>query len=106
MYFTVNLAFWQVLKDKQPKLAGKVKPEYKQSTQTFDVCLYNNEKGPFEVPDKLKQVVGKLNEYRRPERKNVYNSPLIISKSQNNILVITSTAPWYYSSAGHIPYGC
>ena len=45
-----------------------------------------------EVPDKLKQVVGKLNEYRRPGRKNVYNSPPIISKSQNNILVINSTA--------------
>ena len=47
LHFTVNLAFWQLLKQYQPKLAKTFKPELKRIQQTFPVKMFDNTKGHF-----------------------------------------------------------
>ena len=44
--FTVNLAFWQLLKQYQPRLPKTVYPNMKRIEQTFPVKLFENTKGP------------------------------------------------------------
>ena len=44
--FTVNLAFWQILRQFKLKLAKVVNPNMKTNEQTFPVKLFKNVKGP------------------------------------------------------------
>ena len=39
LHFTINLAFWQLLKQYQPKLAKTIKPELKRIQQTFPIKM-------------------------------------------------------------------
>ena len=48
LHFTVNLAFWQLLKQYQPKLVRTIKPELKRLEQTFPVKMFDNTKGPLQ----------------------------------------------------------
>ena len=50
MRFTVNLAFWHILRQYKPKLAKTVMPNMNRIEQTFPVKLFENVKGPLQMP--------------------------------------------------------
>ena len=60
LWFTVNLAFWQLLKQYKPKLAKTINPDLKRIEQTFLVKLFDNEKGPLQLPYVLPDIVKRL----------------------------------------------
>ena len=45
--FTVNLAFWQIMRQYKPKLAKTVNPNMKRIEQTFPVKLFKNVKAHY-----------------------------------------------------------
>ena len=60
LHFTVNLAFWQLLKQYQPKLAKMINPDLKRIEQTFPVRMFDNTKGPLQMPSILPDIVKRL----------------------------------------------
>ena len=40
MKFTINLAFWEMLKKRSPNNASNIQPHYTKEVQTFSVDLY------------------------------------------------------------------
>ena len=57
LWFTVNLAFWQLLKQYKLKLAKMINPDMKRIEQTFLVKLFDNDKGPLKLPSVLPDIV-------------------------------------------------
>ena len=60
LQFTVNLAFWQLLKQYKLKLAKTINPDMKRIEQTFPVKLFDNNKGPLQLPSVLPDIVKRL----------------------------------------------
>ena len=56
MRFTVNIAFWQILRQYKPKLAKGINPNMKKIEQTFPVKLFENVKGPLQIPTALTDI--------------------------------------------------
>ena len=92
MYFTVNLAFWQYLHNFQPKLACKIKLSLKKTPQEFAVRLYNDDKGPLQVPSELKDIVAYLDQSGRKSKPEEFQIRPIFTRTHNNILLIGCTA--------------
>ena len=57
--FTLNLAFWQLLKQYKLRLAKSLYPDLKRIEQTFQVKLFENVKGPLQMPTVLTDTVYK-----------------------------------------------
>ena len=57
MKFTVNIAFWQILRQYKPQLAKAINPNMKKIEQTFPVKLFENVKGPLQIPTALTDIV-------------------------------------------------
>ena len=53
--------------------------------------MYDNEKGPLEIPGKLKQVVNKLNDMGKMPRTERDNVILLMTKSQSNMMILLMT---------------
>ena len=60
--FTVNLAFWQLLKQYKLTLAKMVHPDLKRTEQTFLVRLFDNTKGPLQMTSILPDIVKRWND--------------------------------------------
>ena len=39
--FTINLAFWEMFKERSPNSASNIQPQYTEEVQTFSVDLYD-----------------------------------------------------------------
>ena len=97
MYFTINLAFWQMCKERSPSSVSNIQPQYTEEVQTFVVSLY-------EVPGKILGHPTELETFmetmdidgnRIPtheEREAIQPLPFTIPRWLNNILVMTCTA--------------
>ena len=90
LHFTVNVAFWQLLKQYQPKLAKTINPELKRLEQTFPGRMFDNTKGPLQMPSTLPDIVKRLNEDGRKFRPSEINSPPICSKFKSNIITVVA----------------
>ena len=60
--FTVNLAFWWLLRKYKPKLAKSVNPDMKRIEQTFLVKLFESAKGPLQMLAVLTDIVKRFND--------------------------------------------
>ena len=86
--FAVNLAFWQILKQYKPKLAKTVNPNMKRIEQTFPVKLFENTKGPLQIPAVLTDIVKRFNDEGKKSRQSESSDTPIFSKYEPNILTI------------------
>ena len=90
LHFSVNLAFWQLLKQYQPKLAKTIKPELKRIQQTFPVKMFDNTKGPLKMPSELPEIVKKLNQMGKKTRPSEIKTPPIFSRFESNIVTVAT----------------
>ena len=88
--FAVNLAFWQILKQYKPKLAKTVNPNIKRYKQTFPVKLFENVKGPLQMPATLTDIVKRLDDEGKKSKQTGSRYTPIFFKYQSNILTIGS----------------
>ena len=88
--FTVNLAFWQILRQYKLKLAKVVNPNMKKIEQTFPVKLFENVKGPLQMPTALTDIVKKLNDEGSKSKQTESRYTPIFTKYESNILTIVS----------------
>ena len=88
--FTVNLAFWQLLKQYKPKLAKTVNPNMKRIEKTFPVKLFENTKGPLQVPAVLTDIVKRFDDEGKKSRQSESSYTPIFSKYESNILMIVT----------------
>ena len=88
--FMVNLAFWQILRQYKLKLAKIVNPNMKRIEQTFPVKLFENVKGPLQMPSALTDIVKRFNDEGSKSRQTDSRYTPIFSKYESNILTIVS----------------
>ena len=88
--FTVNLAFWQILRQYKPKLAKTVNPNMKRIEQTFPVKLFENVKGPLPMPAALTDIVKRFNDEGKKSKQTELSNTPIFSRYESNILTIVS----------------
>ena len=88
--FTVNLAFWQILRQYKPKLAKVVNPNMKKIEQMFPVKLFENVKGPLQMPTALTDIVKRLNDEGSKSKQTESRYTPIFTKYESNILTIVS----------------
>ena len=90
LHLMVNLAFWQLLKQYQPKLATTVNPGLKRIKQTFPVQMFDNTKGPLQMPSILPDIVKQLNEDSRKFQTREIKSTPIFSRFESNIVTVVT----------------
>ena len=78
--FTVNLAFWQILKQYKPRLAKSVNPNMKRIEQTFPVKLFENVKGPLQMPAALTDIVKRVNDEGKKSKQSESSHTPIFSQ--------------------------
>ena len=88
--FTVNLAFWQILRQYKPKLAKIVNPNIKKIEQTFPVKLFESVKGPLKMATALTDIVRRLNDEGTKLRQTESRYTPIFTKYESKILTIVS----------------
>ena len=88
MRFTVNLAFWQLLNQYKPTLVKRINPDLKRIEQTFQVKLFDNTKGPLQMPCVLPDIVKRLNDEGRRVRQSKSSYAPIFSKYESNIMTL------------------
>ena len=88
--FTVNLAFWQLLKHYKLRLAKSVNPNMKRIEQTFPVKLFENVKGPLQMLTVLTDIVKRFNDEGKKSKQSESGYTPIFSKYESNILTIVS----------------
>ena len=90
MRFTVNIAFWQILRQYKPKLAKGINPNLKKIEQTFPVKLFENVKGPLQIPTALTDIVKRLNDEGSKSRQENSKYTPLFTKYESNILTIVT----------------
>ena len=94
MEFVVNVAFYEILRQHNPKLVSKIKLNIKTKPQVFNVRLFGDTKGPLDQPTHLKEIISQIDETGHRECSQTQAKPreeTILSKTQSNILVIACT---------------
>ena len=87
---TVNLAFCQILKQYKPRLTKTVNPNMKRIEQTFPVKLFENAKGPLQMPAVLRDIVKRFNDEGKKSKHSESSYTPIFSKYESNILTIVT----------------
>ena len=96
MQFHINIAFWELLRKRSPKIAEQVQPQFTDHRQTFDVRLFEGKQKRLDQPtdlDIFMERIGK-NGKRIPIRNETDNKvPLmpLLPRWLNNVLVIVCT---------------
>ena len=86
--FMVNLAFWQMLKQYKLKLAKIVMPNRNRIEQTFPVKLFENVKGPLQMPTALTDIVKRLDDEGKKSKQTETKNTPIFSRYESNIMTI------------------
>ena len=97
MKFTINLAFWEMLKKRSPNSASNIQPQYAEEVQTFSVDLYDPKIGKLDQPVDLERFMETMGTdgQKMPtieEREAEQPMQKIMPRWLNNILVMTCTA--------------
>ena len=90
LQFTVNLAFWQLLKQYQLKLARTINPDLKRIEQIFPVRMFDNNKCPLQLPSVLPDIVKRLKKDGRKIKQSETNYAPIFSKFESNIVTLVT----------------
>ena len=93
MKFTINLAFWEMFKERSPNSASNIQRQYTEEMQTFSVDLYDPQIRKFDQPVDL-ETMG-TDRQRMPtleERDASQPMQNIMPRWLNNVLVVTCTA--------------
>ena len=95
MEFVVNIAFYELLRQHKPKLVSKIRLHVKTKPQVFDVRLFGNTKGPLDQPTHLKEIISQIGDSghkEHPQNEDKTTEKPLLTKTQNNIMVITCTS--------------
>ena len=57
MKFVVNVAFYEILRQHNPKLVSKIKLNMKTKPQVFNIRIFGDNKGPLDQPTHLKEII-------------------------------------------------
>ena len=96
MQFHVNIAFWELLRERSPQTAELVQPKFTDHRQIFEVKLFEGKPRRIDQPTDLETFMEKIDK----NGKRIPPKSMIESKTQskpllprwiNNILVIIST---------------
>ena len=96
MQFHVNIAFWELLRERSPQTAELVQPKFTDHRQIFEVKLFEGKPRRIDQPTDLETFMEKIDK----NGKRIPSKSMIESKTQskpllprwiNNILVIIST---------------
>ena len=95
--FTINLAFWEMFKKKNPNSVFNIQPQYTEEVQTFLVDLYDPQIKKLDQPVDLENCMETMgtDEQRIPtpeEREASLPMQTIMPRWLNNVLVMTCTA--------------
>ena len=96
MQFHINIAFWELLRKRNPQIAEAVHPQFTDHRQTFDVRFFEGKQKRLDQPTDLEVFMERIdkNGKRIPTRNETENSVLpkpLLSRWLNNILVIVCT---------------
>ena len=97
MKFTINLAFWEMLKKRSPNSASNIQPKYSEDVQTFSVDLYDPQIGKLDQPVDLESFLNTMGTDGQKiptveEREAKQPLQQIMPRWLNNVLVMTCTA--------------
>ena len=97
MKFTVNLAFWEMFKNRSPNSASNTQPQYAEEVQTFSVDLYDLQIGKLDQPVDLEKLMETMDTNGKKistveEREAEQPMQKIMPRWLNNVLVMTCTA--------------
>ena len=96
MQFHVNIAFWELLRERSPQTAELVQPKFTDHRQIFELKLFEGKPRRIDQPTDLETFMEKIDK----NGKKIPSKSMIESKTQtkpllprwiNNILVIIST---------------
>ena len=96
MQFHVNIAFWELLRERSPQTAELVQPKFTDHRQIFEIKLFEGKPRRIDQPTDLETFMEKIDK----NGKKIPSKSIIESKAQtkpilprwiNNILVIIST---------------
>ena len=96
MQFHVNIAFWELLRERSPQTAELVQPKFTDHRQIFEIKLFEGKPRRIDQPTDLETFMEKIDK----NGKKIPSKSMIESKAQtkpilprwiNNILVIIST---------------
>ena len=62
MEFVGNVAFYEILRQHNPKLVSKIKLNMKTKPQVFNVRLFGDIKGPLDQPTHLKEIISQIDD--------------------------------------------
>ena len=97
MQFHVNIAFWELLRERSPQTAELVQPKFTDHRQIFEIKLFEGKPRRLDQPTDLETFMEKIDK----NGKKIPSKSIIESKAQtkpilprwiSNILVIISTA--------------
>ena len=94
MEFVINIAFYEILRQHNPKMVSKIRLLVKTRLQVFDVRLFGNTKGPLDQPTNLKEIISQIGDsgYKEhPQNEDKTTEKPLLPKTQNNIMVIMCT---------------
>ena len=97
MKFTINLAFWEMFKERSPNSASNIQPQYTEEMQTFSVDLYDPQIRKLDQLVNLESFLETMGTdgQRMPtleEREASQPMQNIMPRWLNNVLVMTCTA--------------
>ena len=95
MKFTINLAFWEMLKKINPNSASNIQPQYTEEVQTFSV--YETQIKKLDQPvdlENIMETMGTDGQRIPTSEEREANQPMqtIMPRWLNNVLVMTCTA--------------
>ena len=95
MQFHVNIAFWELLRERSPQTAELVQPKFTDHRQIFEVKLFEGKPRRIDQPTDLETFMEKIdkNGKRIPSKSMLENKTQkpLLPRWINNILVIIST---------------
>ena len=99
MKFTINLAFWELFKKRNPNSASNIQPQHVEKEQVFSVDLYDPKIGKLDQPvdlEKFMETMGTDGQKMPTDEEREAEQPMqkIMPRWLNNILVMTCTAKY------------
>ena len=97
MKFTINLAFWELFKKRNPNSASNIQPQYVEEEQVFSVDLYDPQMGKLDQAVDLERFMETMGTDGQKiptveEREGSQPMQKIMPRWLNNVLVMTCTA--------------
>ena len=96
MQFHINIAFWELLRKRNPQVAELVQPQFTDHRQTFDVRLFEGKQKRLDQPTDLEAFMERIDKNgkripTRNERESSVPPKSLLPQWLNNILVIICT---------------